>query len=219
MTNLKSVIVIPAGGGKTSLASKGTDLLDIDALYHLTETQSTYDRINQQLQHRAKNRDPIPNFVGTELKERISSYSGPCTCLLAHTVAIAEQTGLELLCVYLPEEELHEKAIAARADSGQWFARTNRSVVYRECNKRGNNRTESYAVWAELADSVKTKSRRAPAMSKLELNILDQNHDGKQNFDDEYFLVEVLCSALGIPFGTAVDVIAEQSEPFTSSAT
>lgn len=58
VSSLKYVVVIPSGGGKTTL-SEDPIFLDIDYFYNLRETQSTYDRIELELQERSISKKPI----------------------------------------------------------------------------------------------------------------------------------------------------------------
>ncbi len=61
-SGLRYVIAMPCGGGKTTTCDDEY-YLDVDAMYDLNETQTTYDRMNKRLQAMAKNHSRLPMDV------------------------------------------------------------------------------------------------------------------------------------------------------------
>lgn len=199
MSQLQYVLVIPAGGGKTTLCSN-PNFLDIDTLYTLQETQSTYDRINSELVLRARLKPLIPSMTIDDLRQRISEYKGTAVCLLVHTIAVAHQSGLMLKGVYIPSEELHEKAIGSRGDTGLWFARRNRLVMLEEC-LRGDVKGRMYGTWSELWEAIeetKLFGSLENGASRGEEVTDTQEITGRP--DDESHHMNVLTSAIGCHF-------------------
>lgn len=198
MSRLRFTVVVPAGGGKSTNTSDPF-FTDIDELYHLKESESTYDRINSKLQHRAKCRERIPEHVSQELRRRIASYQGPSSCLLVHNIAVAQQTGLKLLAVFIPEGSLHETSIESRGDAGKWFARENRQTVLEEC-RRSSIKAQSYSAWCDFAGALEELRKTHDSASNHVAN-----GDGRpvcclDEGQDERHLLNLLTSAVGCPF-------------------
>ena len=147
-TGLRYVIAMPCGGGKTTTCDDEY-YLDIDAMYALNETQTTYDRMNKRLQTMAEGRSKLPMDVISEHQERLKNYEGDAECLLIHSLDVAKLGGLHLKAVLIPSEELHEQSIANRAELSKWIARRNRANLMSQCDHYGES-FKTYDTWTAL---------------------------------------------------------------------
>ena len=152
-TGLRYVIAMPCGGGKTTICDDEY-YLDVDAMYTLRETQTTYDRMNGQLQTIARDCAKLPMDVISEHQERLKAYEGSAECLLVHSLDVAKLGGLHLKAVLVPSVELHEQSIASRAELSKWIARKNRASLLSQCTHHGES-FKMYDTWAELEATLK----------------------------------------------------------------
>jgi hypothetical protein len=164
-TGLRYVIAMPCGGGKTTTCNDDY-YLDVDAMYTLRETQTTYDRMNKSLQNMAKNQTKLPLEVISEHQERLKSYEGDSECLLVHSLDVAKLGGLHLKAVLIPSEELHEQSIADRAELSKWIARKNRATLLSRCAHYGQP-FKMYDTWAALEAILKDLRDEECAMGSL----------------------------------------------------
>lgn len=199
--NLREVLAIPAGGGKTTLC-QDPYYLDVDAMYSLEEAQETYDRINAELQRRANKRPPISSSVIEDHKKRISEYRGPARCLLIHSLEVAHQSGLEVKGVLVPAQPLHEHCINERATSGKWFARESRDNLIKQCRKFGLQPT-FYSNWEILQQFVLSvrQDDTDPGTRSTSLGASSSDSESPKSKNemssDEENLISILSSAVG----------------------
>lgn len=206
-SSLRYVVVIPAGGGKTTLSQREEQaFLDVDALYNLRETNSTYDRMNAELERRAAVQEPVPISVAAEFRGRIANYKGPACCLLLHSVTLAEVSGLQMLAALIPSPELHKISTADRDTMGKWFAYQNVKCLERKCQQR-QSKISRYSNWAELDQIVQNLLAVLPvARQRLQRSELDAVVLTREQQDNDEALLLGLCTlAVGCDF--------ERSEP------
>jgi hypothetical protein len=204
-TGLRYVIAMPCGGGKTTTCDDGY-YLDIDAMYTLRETQTTYDRMNNRLQTMAKNHSKLPMDVISEHQERLQNYEGNAECLLVHSLDVAKLGGLHLKAILVPSEELHEQSIASRAELSKWIARRNRATLISRCAHYGES-FKMYDTWATLeailkdlrdVDSLTESPSRKDSLFSAEPTIKPSAIIKAR--EDEEFLLHLVASGLGCPF-------------------
>lgn len=202
---LQYVVVIPAGGGKTTLSQKHEHVfLDVDALYNLRETESTYDRMNAELRRRASIKQPVPVTAAAELRARIQKYAGQACCLLVHSVSVAEASGLKVLSILVPSAELHQSSILDRDNTGRWFARENATCLIEDCQQKSLQLTR-YSNWKELADIVAALLRSLPKKKVTEpivsAVVIETPSSSVQEQERDEALLLSLCSiAVGCKF-------------------
>lgn len=202
---LRHVIAMPCGGGKTTTCNDEY-YLDVDALYTLNETQTTYDRMNKRLQALAQNCSKLPMDVIFEHRERIKTYEGKAECLLVHSLDVAKLGGLHVEAILVPSEELHEEAIASRAELSKWIARKNRASLILQCAHHGEsfkmfNNWEALEVilqglredWDQSGDVPRRDSHVSTEFAVK----LSEVTKGRQ---DEGLLLHLVASGLGCTF-------------------
>lgn len=202
---LQYVVVIPAGGGKTTLSQSHENVfLDVDALYNLRETESTYERMNNELQRLASTKQPVPASVAAELRSRIQRYAGPACCLLVHSISVAQASRLTLLSILVPSLELHRSSILDRDDVGRWFARGTATHVIEDGQQKSLQVTR-YADWKELADivaallrSLPKKKFNEPLVSTVAIGALPPSIQEQDR--DEALLLSLCSVAVGCEF-------------------
>lgn len=145
---LRYVIAVPCGGGKTTTCSDPY-YLDVDSLYTLRESQTTYDRMNTRLKDLAQTHSQLPSKVLAEHRSRIKNYEGRAQCLLVHSLDVAKLGGLQLKAVLVPSARLHEESISGRAELSKWIARKNRTGLMEQCARLGQA-YEEYGSWTKL---------------------------------------------------------------------
>ena len=204
-TGLRYAIAMPCGGGKTTTCSDEY-YLDVDAMYTLHETQTTYDRMNKRLQALAQDRSRIPMDVISEHRERLRSYDGSAECVLIHSLDVAKLGGLHVKAVLVPSEELHEQSIAGRAELSKWIARKNRASLIAQCAHHGES-FKMYDSWAALETILKDMRGEESFLGSLsrkdshvssELPI--KPSEITQARQDEELLLYLVASGLGCRF-------------------
>lgn len=204
-TGLRYVIAMPCGGGKTTTCDDEY-YLDIDAMYTLRETQTTYDRMNNRLQTMAKARSKLPMDVISEHQERLKNCEGDAECLLVHSLDVAKLGGLHLKAVLIPSEELHEQSIANRAELSKWIARKNRATLISQCAHYGES-FRMYDTWAALEAILKDLRDQDSLMGNLSRK--DSHVSSEPTIQpsaamkargDEELLLHLVASGLGCPF-------------------
>jgi len=206
-SSLKFVVVVPAGGGKTTLSqNQGQHFLDIDMLYNLRETESTYERMNVELQRLADIRQPVPTADADELRRRVKEYKGLASCLMIHSLAPAQASGLRLIGVLIPSVELHDNSISDRDAFGRWFAHRNVDCLVKACRRR-SVKISTYSSWTEMAEFVAAWLPMLPARNTIVTPY--SSHDGKaaalerlEQQRDEALLLSLCSLAVGCDFET-----------------
>lgn len=217
-TGLRYVIVMPCGGGKTTTCDDEY-YLDVDAMYTLRETQTTYDRMNNRLQAMTRNRSKLPMDVMSEHQERLKNYEGDAECLLVQSLDVAKFGGLHLKAVLVPSEELHEQSIANRAELSKWIARRNRANLISQCVHHGES-FRMYDTWAALEAILKDLRDQESLMGSLSRK--DSHVSTEPTIKpsavikargDEELLLHLVASGLGCLFGEdASDLVSQHEE-------
>ena len=204
-SGLRYVIAMPCGGGKTTTCDDEY-YLDVDAMYTLNETQTTYDRMNNRLQSMAKDNSKLPMDVISEHQERLKNYEGDAECLLVHSLDVAKLGGLYLKAVLIPSEELHERSIANRAELSKWIARENRATLITQCAHHGES-FKMYKSWAALEvilDSLRDEGIMIGSLSRKDSHVstepLTKPSTVAEARGDEELLLHLVASGLGCPF-------------------
>jgi hypothetical protein len=204
-TGLRYVIAMPCGGGKTTTCNDDY-YLDVDAMYTLRETQTTYDRMNKSLQNMAKNQTKLPLEVISEHQERLKSYEGDSECLLVHSLDVAKLGGLHLKAVLIPSEELHEQSIADRANLSKRIAKKNRETLISQCAQHGES-FKVYKSWAALErilDSLRDEGIMIGSLSRKDSHVssepLTKPPTVTKARGDEELLLHLVASGLGCQF-------------------
>lgn len=208
-TGLRYVIAVPCGGGKTTTCSDPY-YLDIDTLYTLEESQTTYDRMNIRLQNLAQTHSKLPNEVLAEHRERIRKYEGRAQCLLVHSLDVARLGGLQLKAVLVPSKRLHEESISGRAELSKWIARRNRVGLIEQCARLGQA-YEEYGSWTKLEYLLQDlrdeddeglflggMARKDSAVSRPDVD--GKVEEGSTGREDEEALLFLVASGLGCRF-------------------
>ena len=204
-TGLRYVIAMPCGGGKTTTCNDEY-YLDIDAMYTLNETQTTYDRMNECLLTMSEARSKLPMDVISEHRERLKNYEGDAECLLVHSLDVAKLGGLHLKAVLLPSEELHEQSITSRAELSKWIARKNRANLISQCAQYGQL-FKTYDTWAALETILKDLREEETAMGSLSRKDSHVSNEPAikpsavvKARQDEELLLHLVASGLGCTF-------------------
>lgn len=204
-TGLRYVIAMPCGGGKTTTCNDGY-YLDVDAMYTLNETQTTYDRMNKCLQTMAETHSKLPMDVISEHRERLENYEGDAECLLVHSLDVAKLGGLHLKAVLIPSEELHEQSIASRVELSKWIARTNRANLISQCAQYGQS-FKTYDTWAALEVILRDLREEETAMGSLSRKDSHVSNEPAikpsgvvKARQDEELLLHLVASGLGCTF-------------------
>jgi hypothetical protein len=204
-TGLRYVIAMPCGGGKTTTCDDEY-YLDVDAMYTLSETQTTYDRMNKHLQTMAESNSKLPMDVISEHQERLRNYEGDAECLLVHSLDVAKLGGLCLKAVLIPSEELHEWSIANRAELSKWIARKNRATLISQCAHHGES-FKVYKTWAALEvilDSLRDEGIMIGSLSRKDSHVstepLTKPSTVMKARGDEELLLHLVASGLGCQF-------------------
>ena len=217
---LRYAIVVPGGGGKTSLCDRDTRFFDLDELYNLKQTKTTCARINEQLVLREQTKTPIPACIIDDLLRRINHYAGSGDCLLIHTFEVARMSGLKVLAVMIPTKSFHEISIAERGALGRWWSRKNREAIIQECEEHGLE-ARSYGCWKEfdriIEESLhgnekhetgddwtteRTSNRNGAREGAEKYCVPAKGASGHFSDTDEEYLTEMLASTVGCHFET-----------------
>lgn len=204
-SGLRYVIAMPCGGGKTTTCDDEY-YLDVDAMYTLSETQTTYDRMNERIQTMAESDSKLPMDVILEHQERLRNYEGDAECLLVHSLDVAKLGGLYLKAVLIPSEELHERSIANRAELSKWIARKNRATLISQCAHHGES-FKVYKTWKALEvilDNLRDEGIMIGSLSRKDSHVstepLTKPSTVTKARGDEELLLHLVASGLGCQF-------------------
>lgn len=148
--------VIPSAGGKTTLASKELDYLDIDKLLDLEDKE-----VAEALSLHAKALEepslwPEGNQKLWNYQSRLLSLTD-CSHLrvvLLHSHEQAQALGFEQIHIFLPSRALHASAMSGRTGHAQQIARLNRETIALEAISSGCS-SKGYQSFSELALSLR----------------------------------------------------------------
>lgn len=159
-------LVIPSGGGKTTLA-RNYGFLDID----VGARESNLGRLVGSLTKLAfvgllpwnVTNTVQWSFIKNVLQHRLE---GDDVVILLHSIAAARAIDCGSISVYVPGVNLHEEATSARSDSARDLARLNRTSVLAEADIAGVEVFE-YLTFADLERKVQQLQHSQATAAKI----------------------------------------------------